>query len=212
MPTKEKPPLSQQLLTRIMEKRIVAYAIVGAAIVGGVATFFGSVDKLLGAYDGLVRRFSESNASEQMALQRSPSLWIRLDALEVIDPSGLQAPVAKAGFFVRTPSLPPVQQAILDPLPLKVATANGAAPPPRKLPRLDPYAHYASVYIEQGLYELLDVEEVLMPNGRALLQRKGDKDRIVYLDRNNEVVPVEKAEHHKETWGRIQNLPKFAVK
>lgn len=209
MPNKEKPPLSQQLLARIMEKRVVAYAIAGAAIVGGVATFFGSVDKLLGAYNNIVSHFSQSTAQEQAALQRAPSLWIRVDTLDVTDSTGLAAPAAKAGFFVQAPSMLPVREAIFDPLPLKIEPKHEKTPSARKLPRRDPYAQYDRVFIEQGPYELLDVEEVLMPNGRALLQRKGEKDRIVFLDQNNEVVPFDKVEHHKETWGRIENLQKF---
>lgn len=200
--------LSQQLLARVMERRVVAYAIVGATIVGSIATFFGSIDKLLASYTNIEKSLSRPPA---VAPERAPSIWIRIDQLEVIDKAGIKAEVAKADFFVRTPRIP-VTEAILDPLPLKVEASDGTTPPPRRLPRRDPYGLFDPVWIESDTYPLMDVEQVLMPSGRAVLRKKGEKDRVVYVDQNLKEVTLDKVEHHIETWGRLANLPRFERK
>lgn len=194
---------AQKLMSKITDKPIVAYVLVAAAILGAIANFTGTVEKVFDASIKLLPHLSKVDPN------RPPSVWIRIDSYDVKDEAGIKVnETPKEGRFVQV-AFPPVTSAIADLLPLKIPSKDGMPPKPRRVPLLKLHEKYYNTFIPQDVYELLDVDVVEIPTGRAIKKRKGELDRIVYLDSENKEIQGAITQTHIEVWGRIENLKSF---
>jgi hypothetical protein len=195
----------QKLLSKITDRPIVAYILVAATILGGIASFTAAMEKIFDASTKV------SDLLSKVDPDRPPSLWIRLDGHVVKDETGLvvnEAP--KGGHFVQL-SFPPLTEAIADPLPLNISAMYGGTPKPRKFPIPKPYDMYYATYIPKGIYRLLDVDTVKMPSGRDTAKKGSEPTRVVYLDSKYNEIHASDTKFHTEVWGRIENLKSFGI-
>lgn len=201
----EKKTRAQRLLSKITDRPIVAYIVVGATILGAIASFTSNVETIFGSSEKVLASLAKADP------KRPPSLWIRLGKHDVKNESGVNVEeTPRAGHLVQVTS-PPITYAIADSLPLKISSLNGGTSKPRKLPVTKPYDMYYETLIPEGTYQLLDVDVVEMPSGRATSKKGNEPTKVIYLDSNNNEIHGPLTQTHMEVWGRIENLKSFGI-
>ncbi|WP_415776316.1 hypothetical protein ACMYQ1_09950 [Shewanella oncorhynchi] len=168
-----------KILSRLSNKLPVAYLLVAVTLLGSIAGFTDTVEKL---HTFVVKYMEKPDTN------RPKSLWVSLDKQTVKDRTSttLSRP-AQAGDYVYVTK--PIYIVVADPLPLEVPLVSGSRPA-RKLPSRDFYG----TFIPAGAYELLDVDVISLTDSYAVSPQCDEQ--------------VE-SKCHTETWGRIENLAVF---
>lgn len=192
------------IIRRLLRNKAVSYAVVLATILGAIAGFTDTAEKL---YSTFLKLFPVHVEQEGMV----ESFWIQIgesnDAMHIVNSHGeLTDGTAARGDYVQILH-PSGLNAIEDPLPLEVKNEGGSHVA-RKRPIVLPYKMLKDVVMKVDLYPILDVDEVMEPAGRTRSQRGGDCPRVIYMNESGETIDAKDAKLVKHTWARIQRTEK----
>lgn len=197
---------AQKILSKITNRPVIAYILVVAAVLGSIANFTGTLEK---AYESSKRILSHLS---KVDINRPSSVWVRLEPYNIKDETGViikENP--KAGQFIQVES-PPIREAIVDPLPLIIASVDGDPPKPRRLPLPKLYDMYYDTIIPKGIYRLLDVDIIERPSGRVIVQEGKAPPKVIYIDSDYNKIIGPITQTQTEVWGRIEYLDSFGHK